>query len=103
MTYELSANGAAAAGDPGDVRKWKEELTASPYRSYLYSYPHKTAYSELERPIPLSGMWKDEPAETFFLYMHIPFCGARCGFCNLFTLPDKRQSAHEQYVDALER
>ncbi|GGD66404.1 coproporphyrinogen III oxidase [Paenibacillus nasutitermitis] len=78
-------------------------MTADPYRSYLYSYPHKTAYSELDQPVLLSELWRDEPAETFFLYMHIPFCGARCGFCNLFTLPDKRQSAHEQYVDALER
>lgn len=35
--------------------------------------------------------------------MHIPFCGARCGFCNLFTLPDKRADVHARYVDALER
>lgn len=76
---------------------------ADPYRSYLYSYPHKTAYRQLEPPMPLSDMWAKEPAETYFLYMHIPFCGARCGFCNLFTLPDKRSSVHEQYIDALER
>ena len=35
--------------------------------------------------------------------MHIPFCAARCGFCNLFTLPDRRDDTHERYVDALER
>lgn len=85
------------------LRDWKESLLAEPYRSYLYSYPHKTAYGELESGIELSKLWSAEPAETFFLYMHIPFCGARCGFCNLFTLPDKRHSVHEQYVDALER
>ncbi|MDO7905058.1 STM4012 family radical SAM protein [Paenibacillus sp. JX-17] len=74
-----------------------------PYRSYLYSYPHKTAYREFPSPLPLRELWASEPAESFFLYMHIPFCGARCGFCNLFTLPDKRANVHEQYVDALER
>ncbi|WP_270170772.1 STM4012 family radical SAM protein [Paenibacillus sp. SYP-B4298] len=83
--------------------QWLQELKSSPYRSYLYSYPHKTAYQVLEPPIPLSELWREEQAETYFLYMHIPFCAARCGFCNLFTLPDRRADVHEEYVDALER
>ncbi|WP_245375441.1 STM4012 family radical SAM protein [Paenibacillus eucommiae] len=86
-----------------ELQQWKDQLTADPYRSYLYSYPHKTAYRDLEPKLPLQELWRNEPAESFFLYMHIPFCGARCGFCNLFTLPDKRADVHEQYVDALER
>ncbi|MCQ4085848.1 STM4012 family radical SAM protein [Saccharibacillus sp. JS10] len=85
------------------AKAWKQELEAAPYRSYLYSYPHKTAYQTFDQPKSLAELWKNEPAETFFLYMHIPFCGARCGFCNLFTLPDKRQDVHERYIDALER
>ncbi|MDO3409556.1 STM4012 family radical SAM protein [Saccharibacillus sp. CPCC 101409] len=89
--------------DAERVQAWKRELAAAPYRSYLYSYPHKTAYRTFDRPKRLEDLWKNEPAETFFLYMHIPFCGARCGFCNLFTLPDKREDVHERYVDALER
>lgn len=79
------------------------EALALPYRSYLYSYPHKTAYRELDPPIPLGPLWEREETETYFLYMHIPFCAARCGFCNLFTLPDRRDDTHERYVDALER
>lgn len=86
-----------------ELHQWKNNITANPYRSYLYSYPHKTAYRDLQPPIPLQQLWQDEPAESFFLYMHIPFCGARCGFCNLFTLPDKRANVHTRYVDALER
>ncbi|OWA37068.1 coproporphyrinogen III oxidase [Saccharibacillus sp. O16] len=85
------------------VEAWKQELAAAPYRSYLYSYPHKTAYRPFEDSKPLADLWKNEPSESFFLYMHIPFCGARCGFCNLFTLPDKREDVHARYVDALER
>ncbi|RED58705.1 STM4012 family radical SAM protein [Cohnella phaseoli] len=85
------------------LRSWKDHLTSEPYRSYLYSYPHKTAYRTLETKLPLSELWSRELADTFFLYMHIPFCGARCGFCNLFTLPDKRADVHAEYVDALER
>lgn len=80
-------------------RRWLQ----SPYRSYLYSYPHKTAYRPLEPALPLEELWQREETDYYFLYMHIPFCGARCGFCNLFTLPDRRADVHEQYVDALER
>ncbi|PQP80833.1 coproporphyrinogen III oxidase [Paenibacillus sp. PCH8] len=79
------------------------EVLAFPYRSYLYSYPHKTAYRELDPPLPLKSLWERENTDTYFLYMHIPFCAARCGFCNLFTLPDRRDDTHERYVDALER
>ncbi|MGN7415452.1 STM4012 family radical SAM protein [Paenibacillus sp. SAF-068] len=79
------------------------EVLAFPYRSYLYSYPHKTAYRELDPPLPLEPLWQRENTDTYFLYMHIPFCAARCGFCNLFTLPDRRDDTHERYVDALER
>nr|WP_187373804.1 STM4012 family radical SAM protein [Paenibacillus senegalensis] len=90
-------------GEEEQIASWKQQLLANPYRAYLYSYPHKTAYRPFPAPLKLSDLWREETAETFFLYMHIPFCGARCGFCNLFTLPDKRTSAHEQYVDALQR
>ncbi len=86
-----------------ELRTWEQELTAAPYRSYLYSYPHKTAYRELNPPLPLESLWAQEQLESYFLYMHIPFCAARCGFCNLFTLPDKRLDVHKEYVDALER
>lgn len=85
------------------IRAWSESLRTDPYRAYLYAYPHKTAYRPFETPMQLADLWANERAETFFLYMHIPFCGARCGFCNLFTLPDKRADAHREYVDALER
>ncbi|MDF2937132.1 MAG: Coproporphyrinogen dehydrogenase [Paenibacillaceae bacterium] len=89
--------------DDAAIARWKDEVRAEPYRSYLYSYPHKTAYRTLTPELPLAGLWEQETAESFFLYMHIPFCGARCGFCNLFTLPDKQPELHRQYVDALER
>ncbi|RAU99878.1 STM4012 family radical SAM protein [Paenibacillus sp. YN15] len=89
--------------DDAAIARWKNEMRAEPYRSYLYSYPHKTAYRELTPGMPLAELWAKETAESFFLYMHIPFCGARCGFCNLFTLPDRKPELHRQYVDALER
>jgi oxygen-independent coproporphyrinogen-3 oxidase len=60
-------------------------LQGGPYQGYLYAYPHKTAYRPL-RPRPaLRDLWADEPRDALFLYLHLPFCEMRCGFCNLFT------------------
>ncbi|GAB4057702.1 STM4012 family radical SAM protein [Catellatospora paridis] len=60
-------------------------LDGSPYQGYLYAYPHKTAYQPL-RPRPaLRDVWAGQPRDALFLYLHIPFCEMRCGFCNLFT------------------
>jgi oxygen-independent coproporphyrinogen-3 oxidase len=60
-------------------------MLGSPYQGYLYAYPHKTAYRPL-RPRPrLADVWSAEPTDALFLYVHVPFCEMRCGFCNLFT------------------
>lgn len=60
-------------------------ISGSPYQGYLYAYPHKTSYRPLDpRPL-LADVWRDEPKDALFLYVHIPFCEMRCGFCNLFT------------------
>lgn len=100
--YTMTTGHSVKSGSSNTATSLREVLT-SPYRSYLYSYPHKTAYRELDPPMPLAPLWERENTDTYFLYMHIPFCAARCGFCNLFTLPDRRDDTHERYVDALER
>lgn len=86
-----------------ELHEREQRWMQAPYRSYLYSYPHKTAYRELQPAQSLKQLWEQDQTDFHFLYMHIPFCGARCGFCNLFTLPDRRTDVHEQYVEALER
>jgi oxygen-independent coproporphyrinogen-3 oxidase len=77
--------------------------SGSPYRGYSYSYPHKTAYRPLDPPVPLGPLWDRERRDALFLYIHVPFCGMRCGFCNLFT--KARPAAHlvDGYLDALAR
>ncbi|WP_446209663.1 STM4012 family radical SAM protein [Micromonospora sp. IBSANI012] len=71
-------------------------LDGSPYQQYLYAYPHKTSYRAL-RPRPLlADVWRAEPRDALFLYLHVPFCEMRCGFCNLFT----RANAPEEQVTA---
>ncbi|MER7578442.1 STM4012 family radical SAM protein [Kitasatospora sp. NPDC097691] len=75
----------------------------SPYQSYVYAYPHKTAYRPLpERPL-LRELWAGEAQHALSLYLHIPFCEVRCGFCNLFTRIGGPEGLTTAYLDALER
>ena len=60
-------------------------LESNAYLSYAYSYPHKTAYRTLTPPASLQSLWAHEDRDALFLYVHVPFCEQRCGFCNLFT------------------
>ncbi|NTW02609.1 MAG: coproporphyrinogen III oxidase family protein [Oscillochloris sp.] len=78
-------------------------LTCTPYVSYAYAYPHKTAYRPLPWPIPLGDLWASEPRDALFLYIHVPFCEMRCGFCNLFTTVHPHNALPAHYLDALRR
>ncbi|GAB4588896.1 STM4012 family radical SAM protein [Nocardia sp. IFM 10818] len=78
-------------------------VSPRPYQSYVYAYPHKTAYRPL-RPRPaLADLWKGEPRRALSLYLHIPFCEVRCGFCNLFTRVGAPGGLTGRYLDALTR
>lgn len=72
-----------------------------PYINYVYSYPHKTSYRPFDPPIPLDQIWENEERNRLFLYLHIPFCSQRCGYCNLFSRV--APSVPESYLDAIER
>ncbi|MGW1742845.1 STM4012 family radical SAM protein [Nocardia sp. NPDC001965] len=74
-----------------------------PYQSYVYAYPHKTAYRPLEPPPALRDIWSGEPRDPLSLYLHIPFCEIRCGFCNLFTRVGAPGDLTTRYLDALTR
>ncbi|CAM4289137.1 STM4012 family radical SAM protein [Deinococcus marmoris] len=80
-----------------------ELLRGGPYQSYTYGYPHKTAYRPLTEAVPLRDAWTAENRDSLFLYLHIPFCEMRCGFCNLFTVANAPVSLERAYLDALER
>lgn len=80
-----------------------EELKRAPYRGYAYSYPHKNAYHPFLQPKPLSDIWRKADFEDIALYVHIPFCEMRCGFCNLFTAANLGEDIVESYLRALER
>jgi oxygen-independent coproporphyrinogen III oxidase len=78
-------------------------LEQTPYQSYVYAYPHKTAYRVLDQPVSLRAAWAEERRDALFLYMHIPFCEMRCGFCNLFTTVNPKGDLEALYLETLER
>lgn len=74
----------------------------NPYIQYMYSYPHKTAYRTLE------GIFLQDYAHLLSgsknsLYLHLPFCQSKCGYCNLFSVTGQTASAFSCYLDAVER
>ncbi|MEE6263730.1 STM4012 family radical SAM protein [Plantactinospora sonchi] len=78
-------------------------LDGSPYQGYLYAYPHKTAYRPL-RPRPaLREVWAEQRRDQLFLYLHVPFCEMRCGFCNLFTRSNPPAAQVRGYLDQVAR
>ncbi|MGW3251823.1 STM4012 family radical SAM protein [Streptomyces fungicidicus] len=79
------------------------DAPASPYRSYVYAYPHKTAYRRLADRPRLDALWAGEAKDALSLYLHIPFCEVRCGFCNLFTRIGAPDGLTGAYLDALDR
>ncbi|WP_049563726.1 STM4012 family radical SAM protein [Nonomuraea sp. SBT364] len=72
-----------------------------PYEGYVYAYPHKTAYRPLDPRPALTDVWAGERPGA--LYVHIPFCEMRCGFCNLFTRTGAPEDLVTAYLDALGR
>jgi len=68
----------------------------------MYSYPHKTAYR------PLTGVSLEDYASCLSgpghgLYLHIPFCQTKCGYCNLFSVTGQESGEVDRYLDAVER
>ncbi|MDO5349591.1 MAG: STM4012 family radical SAM protein [Lachnospiraceae bacterium] len=74
----------------------------NPYIQYMYSYPHKTAYR------PLEGIFLKDYASCLAgrghgLYLHIPFCQTKCGYCNLFSVTGQGEEKIDRYLDGVER
>lgn len=79
------------------------KLLENPYQGYAYSYPHKSAYTPLNPNVDLQEIWHKENKDHLFLYLHIPFCEMRCGFCNLFTLVRPEEKLFSQYIQTLKK
>ncbi|MEQ8791336.1 MAG: STM4012 family radical SAM protein [Pirellulaceae bacterium] len=85
------------------TRRLLELMHDGHFAGYAYAYPHKTSYRRLEPPVRLSEAWESEGKDALFLYVHLPFCEMRCGFCNLFTVVRPNRSFVADTLDAIRR
>ncbi|MGL4346079.1 MAG: STM4012 family radical SAM protein [Cellulosilyticaceae bacterium] len=72
----------------------------SRYHQYMYSYPHKSAYRPMDREM-IGGALRELADRAMTLYIHIPFCSSKCGYCNLFSVATQSEEMVGQYVDAV--
>lgn len=68
----------------------------------MYSYPHKTAYRPVDGRL-VQKYLMDMAGRKSGLYLHIPFCRAKCGYCNLFSIATRDQALMAAYADAVKR
>lgn len=80
-----------------------ERLQQHAFQGYAYAYPHKMAYRHFDPALALQPLWEREDRDALFLYVHVPFCKMRCGFCNLFTTTNPEQGMVNAYLSAIER
>lgn len=72
------------------------------YVQYMYSYPHKTAYRPLEN-IDLRDYTVNLEGEGHGLYLHLPFCESKCGYCNLFSVAGCGRALMDAYLEGVLR
>lgn len=83
----------------------RQHIDAGAIPPFVYSYPPRSAYRRLQRPRRASDIWLEErdrtPGNDLNLYLHMPFCRYKCGFCNLYTITSDSGSLHDRYVHAV--
>jgi oxygen-independent coproporphyrinogen-3 oxidase len=85
------------------TRSLAQRIAEGGYDGYAYAYPHKTSYRPFAAPVPLAQAWQPEDKSNLFLYVHLPFCEMRCGFCNLFTTVQPGGGFVDQTLAAIQR
>ncbi len=72
------------------------------YVQYMYSYPHKTAYRALFG-VHLQDYARYLKGRGHSLYLHIPFCETKCGYCNLFSVTGQGEGEISRYLEQVKR
>jgi oxygen-independent coproporphyrinogen III oxidase len=83
------------------MKRLAELLDGPLMAAYTYCYPHKTAHRPLNPTVALHDVWSAEDRRALFLYLHVPFCPHRCGYCNLFSLARPEKQLVNRWLDAI--
>ena len=85
-------DGAVRRVRPHAGRSGRDDASSTARRTRATSTPTRTRRrtARCGRARPLRDVWARERRDALFLYLHVPFCEMRCGFCNLFTRANPR-------------
>ncbi|AGB73501.1 MULTISPECIES: STM4012 family radical SAM protein [Rhizobium] len=78
----------------------REAIGKGDLKAYVYSYPPKRTYKELEN-IRLSDVWDSNDQAPVALYIHVPFCRYRCTYCTLFLTTRHTEDLIRRYVEKI--
>ena len=72
---------------------------------FVYTYPPRSAHRAPVDATSVAEIWAADyevsTTRDVSLYLHVPFCGYKCGFCNLYTISTHSGDLRAGYVDAL--
>lgn len=83
---------------------WLRFVEAHPH-DFTIQYPVRREYflqNFLRTPAPRVQDWLSDAPEAL-LYLHVPFCEAKCFYCNFAVDVSQDDQVHESYVDTLLR
>ena len=87
------------------VLKIEEQINQHVIPPFVYSYPPRSAYRTLPGPLNIFDVWTGDnpfsPSRPLNLYIHVPFCRYKCGFCNLYTITSRSTDIYSAYASAL--
>lgn len=85
-----------------DLARHIEQGVIPPFN---YAYPSRSAYRPLNGTRNIQDIWAEDlqrhPVPELNLYLHVPFCRYKCGFCNLYTVISEDMDVYDAYMDAL--
>lgn len=72
---------------------------------FVYAYPIRSSYRSLKSKWTIESIWREDEAYSYSndlnIYIHVPFCRYKCGFCNLYTVISEDQTLYDAYTEAL--
>ena len=84
---------------PEPLAAWLEMIAGSPLEFNIQYPPRPEYFQQHFQVASCDGAFRDPPPQL--LYVHVPFCSARCGFCIFGTEPEPPGGRLADYVDGL--
>ena len=83
----------------------KQLIDSGSIPPFVYCYPTRSAYGPLPKVWTPRRIWQEDQRHSLSpdlnIYIHVPFCRYKCGFCNLYTIISTSQSLYDMYTLSL--